>query len=225
MTTRNWMMMAAALLPVALTAPPAWARGGPSGGTTCATRVLAEAVASTGLDADGSARARWRLDDRCRQDFAVELQDVPVGAYELAVAGVVRGRIAVAVDATGRTRGEIEFEAAGDDTPHALPLDFDPVGAVLEIRGAAGIYFADVFDGVAGAATPAPTRTAAPTRREDAGTPTRAATRTRTARPTSTVTAPRALRTATPPRTPRTATPRTTGARAGSFSWFGWRQR
>ncbi|MFN8642444.1 MAG: hypothetical protein U0802_12635 [Candidatus Binatia bacterium] len=218
MTNTNWRTVAAGMALLAPLAAPAWGRDGQGGGARCAPTTVAERIASTGLDPDGSAAARWRQDERCRRDFEVEVQDVPAGAYDLVVGGVRRGAIAVAVDpVTGRSRGQIEFEDPGDDAPHAPELDFDPLGAPLEIRAAAGIYFADTFDGVSGAATPAPTRTAVPTRVEDAGTPTRAATRTRTPRPAVTATAPRAPRTATPPRTSRSAT--------GWLSWLGWDHR
>ncbi|HSP96060.1 MAG TPA: hypothetical protein VL049_02295 [Candidatus Dormibacteraeota bacterium] len=241
MGRRNEMAAGAALLLIAAAAPAAWARDGGSGGggTACAPQELRESVASTGLDADASARARWRQDDRCRRDFQVEVEDVPVGSYDVLVDGTVRGTIAAVADPAGGTRGELELESAGDDTPHAPALDFDPVGAALEIRGAAGIYFADVFDGIGAAptlATPIPTRTAVPTaagatptaaasrtarptEREDRGEPTRA-----TVRATRTPTLPRATRTATPART--ASAQRTDNSGPGSRwsipSWMRW---
>ncbi|MDX2167180.1 MAG: hypothetical protein SF182_08960, partial [Deltaproteobacteria bacterium] len=141
---------------------------------SCAPAELSQRLASTGLDADGSARARWRQDDRCRAGLSIELEDVPVGDYVLLVGDVERGRIAVAAT-LGGTRGTLELESP-DDTPHPATLDVDPRGAVVVVRGAAGIYFADTFDGSAGgpAATPVPTRTALP--RTPTAAPTRAAT-------------------------------------------------
>jgi hypothetical protein len=244
MRRRNEIAASAALLLLAAATPAAWARDGgrSNGGTACVPQQLSESIASTGLDADGSARARWRQDDRCRRDFQVEVEDVPVGSYDVVVGGAVRGTIAVVADAAGGTRGELELESAGDDTPHAAPLDFDPVGATLEIRGATGTYFADVFDGIGTAPTPAtpiPTRTAVPT--TDEATPTAVAsrtarptehgnegeparTRTGTVRATRTPTLPRATRTATPA---RTGTARADNSGPGSRfslpSWMRWR--
>jgi len=243
---RNEMAAGAALLLIAAAAPAAWARdgGGSGGGAACTPQELRESVASTGLDADGSARARWRQDDRCRRDFQVEVEDVPGGSYDVLVDGTVRGTIAVVADPAGGTRGELELESGGDDTPHAPALDFDPVGAALEIRGAAGIYFADVFDGIGAAPTPAtprPTRTAIPTaagatptaaasrtarptEREDRGEPTRAATRTGTVRAARTPTLPRATRTATPARTASAQRSDNSGpgSRWSIPSWMRW---
>ena len=245
-TTRRASAMALAALLLAAPAAarrgaddaPGDDRGGDRSEATCTARTLSELVAPTGLDADGTARARWRQDARCRADFGVELEDVPVGDYALLVDGVARGTIAVVPDATGGTRGEIEFEAV-DDTPHPLTLDFDPLGAVVEIRAGGAIWFADVFDG-SGVAPPATTATAVRTRTPLpplATTPTAAATRqvtsgarstptavrtpattrtrTRTIAPTRTPTRPRPTRTATPPRT-------RTGSSGSSTRWSGW---
>ncbi len=196
-------------------------RGGGGGAATCAVRTVAELVAPTGLDADGTARARWRQDARCRADFGVELEDVPLGDYALLVGGVVRGLIVVVADPTGGTRGEIEFEAI-DDTPHPLTLDFDALGAVVEIRAGGATWFADVFDGSAApppaaTATAVRTRTAAPTIRT---TPTalRTPAVTRTLAPTRTATRPRVTRTATPART-RTGS---SGSSSRSSGWTAW---
>ena len=224
---------------VALLAAPAWGRGGSDdppgddrGGdrtpAVCGARTVGELVTSTGLDADGTARARWRQDTRCRADFGVELEDVPAGAYTLVVGGIVRGTIAV-VAVPGGTEGEIEFEAV-DDTPHPLTLDFDPLGAVVEIRVGEVVWFADVFDGSGpaplGTATAVRTRTPLPSTPTAAATRTRTvgATRTRTVGATRTATLPRATRTATAPRAIRTATPaRSRTASSGTQTrWTGW---
>lgn len=223
MKSNRGVRRAGAVALAALLAAPAWAkhgaddpagddRGGTRGGTTCSAQTISELVAPTGLDADGTARARWRQDSRCRADFGVELEDVPAGDYLLVVGGVVRGTIAVRALPTGGTEGEIEFEAI-DDTPHPLTLTFDPLDAVIEIRAGGAIWFADVFDGIGAAPATTPTavrtRTPLPTVRT---TPTAARTigatrtRTRTIAPT---------RTATPQRT-------RTGSSGSSSRWSGW---
>jgi len=195
-------------------------------GASCAPAQVNELVASSGLEADGTAQARWQQDDRCRQRFGVEVENVAVGDYALLVGGVLRGSIAVRATPTG-TQGEIEFEGL-DDTPHPLTLDFDPRGLVIEIRLGADVYFADVFDGSGPAASPTPTRTAIPTAAD--ATPTAAATRTddrgglRTATRTRTVgpTRTTAARTATPPRPTRTPTALRSGSNRDSGSGGGW---
>jgi hypothetical protein len=64
-----------------------------------------------------------------RVDFQVELEDVPVGTYQLRVGGTARGSIAV-VAVPGGTRGEVEFRNPVE--PGKVQLDFDPRGALIE---------------------------------------------------------------------------------------------
>lgn len=165
---------------------------------TCARVEREQLLTSTGADANASARARLRQRDDCRRDFSVEIEDVDAGDYELVVNDVVRGTIAARPTASG-VEGEIELEAA-DNQPHPLTLDFDPLGAVIEIRRAGVVYFADVFGAAAPPASPSATPTGTPSRLQDR-TRTRTATIARTATP---------ARTGTPPRTAtraRTVTP------------------
>ena len=100
-------------------------------------------IASTGADPDGSASATLRIDDRARKHFSVEVEDVPAGAYDLAVDGSTVGTIQV-VAVADRTKGEIEFTA--DDNGIEIPLTFDPVGKTLTIRQGATTFFESVFD-------------------------------------------------------------------------------
>lgn len=100
---------------------------------------------STGADDNATATAKLRIRENARKDFSVEIEDVPVGDYELLVAGNVVGTISVADTASG-TKGEIEF-SAGDDHPDGeLPLTFDPAGATLVIRQGATVYFEGTFN-------------------------------------------------------------------------------
>jgi hypothetical protein len=100
-------------------------------------------ISSTGVDADGTLRARLRIDDRARKHFSVELEDVPVGSYEFLVNGVLKGTIVVRTTAAG-TEGELEFSNDDDDSDELL-LDFDPVGATLIVRQGSVIFFSGTF--------------------------------------------------------------------------------
>ncbi len=92
----------------------------------------------------GSAKAELKTDDDCQRSFEVELEDLPVGSYDLYVAGALRGTIAVAAS-DGGTHGEIEFESqgSGDDEIEELPLDFDPSTATIDVTasGSATVLF------------------------------------------------------------------------------------
>ncbi len=112
------------------------------------------AIPSTGVDPDGRASAKLRIDERARKHFSVEVEDVPVGPYELLVDGAVAGTINVATVTNG-TKGEIEFES-GDDDSDELPLTFDPVGKTLTVRQGATKFFEGLFDPNLGGGTPSP---------------------------------------------------------------------
>ena len=63
-------------------------------------------------------------------EFDVEIEDVPVGTYELQVGGVTRGMIDV-VDTPSGPEGEIEFGSPPD--PDEVLLDFDPRGQDIDV--------------------------------------------------------------------------------------------
>ncbi|MEQ1861754.1 MAG: hypothetical protein ABMA13_17695 [Chthoniobacteraceae bacterium] len=119
-------------------------------------RFTGTAITATALAGSGHANAKLRLDTRARKHFSVEVEDMPVGAYDLFVDGVNVGTITVAT-VTGGTEGEIEFNG-GDDDPNELPLTFDPLGKTLSIRQGADVFFESVFEGSlgTGAGTPRP---------------------------------------------------------------------
>ena len=50
--------------------------------------------------------ARLRVGDDCGHHFRVEIQNLPVGNYDLLVGGLFRGTISLAVHADGRVKGE-----------------------------------------------------------------------------------------------------------------------
>lgn len=89
--------------------------------------------------ASGKARYRARVDGVV--DFRVEIEDVPVGSYQLRVDGIGVATINVVTTATG-TQGEVEFRSPVE--PGKLPLNFSPVGARIVIaQGAVTVMSAD----------------------------------------------------------------------------------
>ncbi|MCC6849124.1 MAG: hypothetical protein IT294_11545 [Deltaproteobacteria bacterium] len=112
---------------------------GATGVSVCDPRESTTALSSTGADPDGSGDVRVRVKDDCDRDFQVEIEDVPAGAYDVVVGGVVRGTLLV-VDVAGETEGELEFDTDADD-PDELPLDFDPEGQTVEVRQGATVFF------------------------------------------------------------------------------------
>ncbi len=85
---------------------------------------------STGLDADASGKTKYeqRTD---RIDYAVEIEDLPVGTYQLFVGDVMQANIQVKTTAGGRTEGEVEFRDPVE--PGKLRLDFNPQNQVIDI--------------------------------------------------------------------------------------------
>lgn len=91
--------------------------------------------------AGGKAKSRLRVDDDCRRDLRVEVEDVPAGSYALFVNGIQRGTIAVAFDGvSGENEGELEFDTKPDEDE--LLLDFQADGALIEIFRDGVLYFA-----------------------------------------------------------------------------------
>ena len=101
-----------------------------------------EILATTGLDADATANARYRVDDRGRHKFTVEIEKVAVGNYTLVVAGTVRGTIRAANTGSGVV-GEIEFDSKVE--PGHRALNFDPRGQLIEITSDAGKFFSHIL--------------------------------------------------------------------------------
>jgi hypothetical protein len=83
------------------------------------TGVIPGASGDADLDLDGT-----------EVEFDVEIEDVPVGSYELQVGGVTRGTIEV-VNTPSGPEGEIEFGSPPD--PDELLLDFDPRGQTIDV--------------------------------------------------------------------------------------------
>jgi len=98
------------------------------------------------LGAFPAATARIDYESRpapTRTDFDVELEDLPVGDYQLLVDGIERGIISVVATDDG-TEGEVEFSSPQDDGE--LLLDFEPLGALIEIADAGGVLFSGIAD-------------------------------------------------------------------------------
>ncbi len=115
-------------------------------GVNSATPSLTQSfVPSTGADADGTARARLRVESDARRKFSIELEDVPVGAYELLVNDVVQGTINVATSTSG-TEGELEFSSR-EDNGDELPLNFNPATSMFVVRRDGVIYFQGTLSG------------------------------------------------------------------------------
>lgn len=90
----------------------------------------------------GDAHADYRQTST-RTDFEVELEDVPVDSYNLMVDGVQRGTINVVATDNG-TRGEIEYSSPQDDGE--MLLDFDPLGAQIDILQGGTLIFEGMLD-------------------------------------------------------------------------------
>lgn len=114
---------------------------------------LRQPIPSARTPEEGHALAKWSVDKRARRKFSVEIEDVEEGEYELSVGGVVRGTF-IAEDTGEQVEGEIEFE--NDDDEESLPLDFDPLGAQIEVRLDGELWFAGAFDPGAADGAPAP---------------------------------------------------------------------
>lgn len=109
------------------------------GVSSCTPSETETALSNVGPDPDASGDIKTRIKEDCRRSFSVEAEDVPIGDYDLVVAGVVRGTIHVALTPEGKIEGEIEFSSDPDDVDE-LPLDFDPVGATVEVVQAGTVY-------------------------------------------------------------------------------------
>lgn len=92
----------------------------------------------------GFAKAKWSVDERARRKFSVELENAPLGGYDLLVNGVAQGIISV-VNLTNGTKGELEFSSSDDDSTE-LPLTFDPLGATIAIAQGGVTLFQSVYD-------------------------------------------------------------------------------
>lgn len=93
---------------------------------------------STGASSNATAGMKFKRDDDGGESFEVEIEDAPVGVYEVWVGATQRASIAVAATVSG-THGQVEF----DDSPKPgqLPLNFDPRGELVTLVRNGVTYF------------------------------------------------------------------------------------
>ncbi|MCE9593152.1 MAG: hypothetical protein K8S98_03065 [Planctomycetes bacterium] len=109
-------------------------------------QIVSQFLASTGADANGTSRARWRDKGGSVLDFNVELDHMSAGSYELYVTDLVTPKGSISVDGLGH--GDVEFKTPQDGVK---PLfDFSVFGEIVEVRQGATVFFTDTFDGTIG---------------------------------------------------------------------------
>ena len=96
-------------------------------------------IPPTAVSSNGVALVRRWVDRDARREVDVELQNVPVGPYELYVNGVFQGFIPVIAGSVG-TVGEMQFSNDADDEDQK-PLTFDPFRSFYIVLGADGVLF------------------------------------------------------------------------------------
>jgi hypothetical protein len=109
------------------------------GVTTCPFSETETALVAAAAAGAGSGHTKLRIREDCRRDFSVEIEDVPLGAYDLLVGGTLRGQIQV-VDVAGQNKGELEFTSEPGEVDE-LFLDFEPVGAAVEVKQGDVLFF------------------------------------------------------------------------------------
>jgi hypothetical protein len=99
-------------------------------------------LTNTGVypQASGDAKLEPRAD---RTDFSVEIEDVPVGSYELRIGGATKGTIEVMVMQDGSVEGELEFR--NPQEPGKILLDFDPRGQQIEVLDGSTVILEILF--------------------------------------------------------------------------------
>ncbi len=101
-------------------------------------------MTNAGIYPAGDAKAEFEQRPD-RTEFSVEVEDIPVGDYELWVGKVLRGTITV-VSVLGGTEGEIEFRNPVE--PGKSLLDFDPRDQLIEVmEGSTLLFSTDLVPG------------------------------------------------------------------------------
>lgn len=90
--------------------------------------------------ASGDAKLEGRVD---RAEFSVEIEDVPVGSYDLRVGGAVVGTIQAVLDPDNTVRGELEFRDPVE--PGKILLDFDPRGQQIDVLEGGTVILETLF--------------------------------------------------------------------------------
>lgn len=99
-------------------------------GDTLTEFELITPLITTGVDADANGKTKYeqRTD---RIEYSVEIEDLPVGTYQLFVGNILKGDIPVISLNDGSTEGEIEFRDPVE--PGKFLLDFNPQGEIIDI--------------------------------------------------------------------------------------------
>jgi hypothetical protein len=106
----------------------------PATGWAKTKKLEAEAplVATENAPLGASGEIDFRLKDD-RMDLKIEIEDVPLGAYDVVIDGILRGSLTVVTTMDG-PEGELEFRNRASDSK--IFLDFDPAGLVVQIQQA-----------------------------------------------------------------------------------------
>ncbi len=91
-------------------------------------------------EASGDAKLEPRSD---RTDFSVEIEDVPVGSYDLRIGGDIKGTIQVVMMPDGAIEGELEFRNPVE--PGKILLDFDPRGQQIDVLDGTTVILETLF--------------------------------------------------------------------------------
>ena len=107
-----------------------------------------EVFISSTASAPAGSRVKIEIERSLSGELKVQIdvRGLPVGTYDLNVAGVYRGSIDV-VTTGDTTRGEVEYETIPDDNSERL-LDFEILGQLVEISQGGIIYFAGIAPSV-----------------------------------------------------------------------------
>jgi hypothetical protein len=96
----------------------------------CLESEIAAALSLAAGQVAGAGSMSFGTEADCSRTFAMEVSDLVAGAYDVVVADVVVGSMAVAADGTG----SVHFDTSPDDLDE-LPLDFSlPSGAAIALE-------------------------------------------------------------------------------------------
>jgi len=116
--------------------------GDSSGNIDFGSSEIEVALGNTGVfsAASGEAKLRARSD---RVDFSVEIEDVPVGSYNLRIGGISVGTIQAKMLQYGSVQGELEFRDPVE--PGKVQLNFDPRGQQIDVLDGTTVILQTLF--------------------------------------------------------------------------------